>query len=413
MARPDEVDAITNLDTARMTLRWALERLRALEGANRTLEAQTRSLEEDLARSRKEAELLRAGGPVKAEGELDRSAYYQSMERLLSDYCKGDFDVSTYLRQAEEAEKVRRQSAEACAQAERDYAARRAELEEEYRRLRRELEAKARLELDSGTKASDERRRQWEKDISSRETLLRSAQAHLASQEKDIEERRQALEREYTERKVRAQAEYARLRDRLEEEHRLRVESWEQEKRLRQGEKEKAWDAERNLLREKAEGWEKKAQEYLLRIMDLEEELLRVDSENFKRIETLESRFRKELRSLSLRRELWEKERLHREGDLGAERAAMEDSVSRWRSELEATLMRRFQDAEEEARRREARWAEREKELADRDRTWHEHQFRLQQELSEKAKNIEKLKRTLLETIAAYRSGGKPPEGPQ
>lgn len=405
------IDRINSMDTARMTLRWALERLQNLEKSNRELDARARAAEAARDSAQRALKHLEASSQASAEGELERRDYYKRMEQLLSDYCAGRFDIGTLIQREQEVAALKERLAREQKALESEYAAKRALLEEEFRKARREADVRAFLETDGRERAFEERRRQWERDIAAREVLVRSAETHLESRERTLEERQARLEEDYRERKTRLEEEYRRLRERLAEDHRLKALAAEEERASRESQKERIWDSERRALVEKAESWQERARQHLAKVMDLEEEVLRSQAETLSRVEALEAAFRKGRRRLGLRQALWERELAHREETLEKEREQAMEAIRRWRAELEASLQNRAQDMEREEASRREQWSRTEEELRRRDSAWRTERIHLERELSEKRERLEEMRAALVRTIQRYRQSraGEPP----
>ncbi|MBI5597431.1 MAG: hypothetical protein HY928_15185 [Elusimicrobia bacterium] len=101
------LENVANLDTARMTLRWALERIRGLERSGT-------EVQELLQRS--------YAGRQKAEGELDefkrsvedrlrklaeKERFVSDMQRILNDLFKGDVDVAEFVKRRQALDEER------------------------------------------------------------------------------------------------------------------------------------------------------------------------------------------------------------------------------------------------------------------------------------------------------------------
>lgn len=130
------LENVANLDTARMTLRWALERIRGLERtASETQELLQKSFE----------------GRQKAEGELDdykrsvedrlrklgeKERFVSDMQRILNDLFKGDVDVAEFVRRRKALDEERAHlESQVRRRLEEAEAAQKREIEENSRRL--------------------------------------------------------------------------------------------------------------------------------------------------------------------------------------------------------------------------------------------------------------------------------------
>lgn len=387
-----DIEAIDNLNTAKMTLRWALERLSALEKDNAELRRRMEQSRSDLG----------AQASFAAEREAyvsSREAYYRKLEPLVSEFCKGRLDIRRLLeREVEAAQKEAAVIARGEA-LEREYAARCEALEGRQKRLAADLEARERERSAAEERGLSERRRAFDDAYITRELALRAGEHRIAQKEKVLDELREKLLAETQARKdenrrevERIAAEYERLREDLFGETRRQIADWEKERAEAAARGERAWAAERHELLNRLAQGERHAGELLARIAELEN-----------------ARIEETRRGLARGKDFSERlEAAEREYRLALEeqRRSFSRGVERRREELdrlEHALLLRCEDFEESARARDAAWLRREEALRNRDKAWREHACSVQEAAAETAARVGELKRELIDAVRAYR----------
>lgn len=369
---PWNVEGIENLDTARMALRWALEKIR---GQERTVSDLQKAAEERLSVQTGAERMIK----VQRDKIEEQQKYYQSMSRLFELMTRKDFDLAQFARRQAEMEGVSKTLEETRRHLEEEWASRRQELEAEHQEMRGRLDAEtaalaeAKAAVEARRKDFEARAEVWKSEADQREVLAHSSLAQLEARERILEDRR-----------VRLEAEAMRRVERLEEEHRVLREKLHEESRLRVSQ---------------AETKAQKAGEELKALQEKFDAL----SAGRRREEMLEERLQKELKDLEASRRVWEEDRLDRELASRQEQERMRESLSDWREGMEAVLEQRRLDQESEERKRQELWRTREDEFRLREKDWNERQFRVDQELEEKSRQVEDLKKELLRSIAAYR----------
>src|SRR5258708_4975560 len=89
-----DVDNIQNLDTARLALRWALERMRALEKRVEEVEAAAKRSDGAAAKASAELESARDLLTRRAGEAVERERYYAKIEEYLNLKLSGGMDAS-------------------------------------------------------------------------------------------------------------------------------------------------------------------------------------------------------------------------------------------------------------------------------------------------------------------------------
>ena len=203
MSRPEDpalepalrdVDSIQNIDTARLALRWALERLRALE--RRAQDAEEASRRAEAAAARSGAELAAAKDLLtrRASESLERERYYGKLEEYLNLKLGGEFDAGALARR--EAAVARRESELQGLELETERKLKAAKLgfEEELGLAAKAAEAAAQTRVRAAQDELDARLSAREKEYSARQLSLHEKQAQLDALERALEERRRLFE---------------------------------------------------------------------------------------------------------------------------------------------------------------------------------------------------------------------------
>jgi hypothetical protein len=259
------VNDVTSLDTARMTLRWALERLQNIEKEKADLKKNLTLAEETAKRlTLKEASAtdvyasrsktleekedfygkLEATMSLLGEGKLDiqqllkKEAKLDSLRKSLEDEYQGKFeDLDRNQRAVIERWNGR------LLEVESQFAGRIAESQKKYDTLRAELEAEHQGRL-TALQSSFKAR---EKDLTGRIELLEGSVRH--SEEK-VEVRRRELEAEYLAKKRETEENYRKLRNLLEVGLEEKLRSADSDHAAQVTALEASWQAERGRLLE-------------------------------------------------------------------------------------------------------------------------------------------------------------------
>jgi hypothetical protein len=227
--KPDDLlESVANLDTARMTLRWALDRMRSLETGN----AEMRELLKAAAAGREgavqELERFRLAAEDRLKRLDEKERFVKEMQGILNSLFKGELDVTGFVAKKQELEKtqelleakVRKRLAEAEEAHKREVS--------EHARLLAEMEgtysgalAEAQRRFHEQASAID-RRRQEEltaehgKTSQARDEALKEVQL----QGEQYHQKTLLLETEYSAKRKELEVELGRLQEKLVEEHR-------------------------------------------------------------------------------------------------------------------------------------------------------------------------------------------------
>ncbi|MBI4676163.1 MAG: hypothetical protein HY748_01130 [Elusimicrobia bacterium] len=219
---PSEIESINSLETARIALRWALERIRLLE----------------------------QGGARKG-GDSVAAAYYRRMDALISDFTHRRLDVGKLLEREAEVEVLEQRLRARRLELEHDGLDRTTRLEEQYQRLRRELETRLRRETEALWKDFSAEYDAWRARVAEQERTSRAAGMALEAQKKAwIEEAVKFDQAAQTER-GRSMESLAQFRHATEDLLARRLGDLEAEMKRR----EEAWRAEEERLRSRDREW--------------------------------------------------------------------------------------------------------------------------------------------------------------
>lgn len=432
------VNDVTSLDTARMTLRWALERLHTLEKNNADLKRDFKLAQD--SREQLEQKIRSIQDSVESRSKIlgEQEGFYKKMEATLELLSGGKIDVAALMRKEAQLEQLRKELAEEyqnrfealdrtqretvqrwnqrLLDVENHFAQRLSESQTRYDSLRQTLEK----EYETRVGKLEESFRAKEKELLERVGAL---EADTKSHDKTLGDRQTALESEYSAKKTGLEQNYQKLKTMLETNLDARVRSMEGEYSRRLKSIEETWEAERARLLE-----EQNMREYQFRvaqekIKELEESLAqqqaRHHSELVARIQEREASFREKIKQLEEERSIQEtslkklseqvvererelasaKERLNVEFSqraVQAEAAAekrrfeLENDFSERKSVLEARYQKLRQDAAAESEEKTNSFKQ---ELLSRTETqekaWHAEKLRLESAFSDARKDFE------------------------
>ncbi|MFA6029288.1 MAG: hypothetical protein WC969_05505 [Elusimicrobiota bacterium] len=227
---PEELlDSVANLDTARMTLRWALERMRMLESG----QGEMRELLKAAALGRedavKELERFRLSVDERLTRLAERERFVAEMQGILNSLFKGELQVEEFVRRRQDLEKtqevleakVRKRLAEAEEAHKRElegHARMLSEMEGTYTRALAEAQARYHGELEAREESA---REAVETERAKAERAREDALAEIRLQSDQSHQKALLLEQETARRRAAFEEDLGRLRARLQEEHDL------------------------------------------------------------------------------------------------------------------------------------------------------------------------------------------------
>ena len=275
-APPDfrHIESINNLDTARMALRWALERLNNLQTLKDAAERKAAETEAALSQAEADRKDIQRVADLRGQDDTQRTAYYAKLEAYLTQQFAGKLDLAGLI-----------QKEARCAELEALLESRRLSLEKEHEALREKLAAdykKATLEAQQEATAATARaqasvtesRKNLERDFAIRLCELTDREVRLRTEAEALTQRQAQFEAFSREQRARLELDIKEFHDSLQDQLRYRVETTERFLASRHEAESETWSREKaNLLKEIA-GWREKVLAYAERICALEKDLL-------------------------------------------------------------------------------------------------------------------------------------------
>ena len=432
-----DVDSIQNLDTARLALRWALERMRALEKRVQEVEAAAKLSDESRASAASELDGARDLLTRRANESLERERYYAKIEEYLNLKLEGGLDAASLAKRetrvdAREAELQKHEI-----ETENKIKAAKLRSDEETRRAIADAAAGAERTVKAARGEVDKRAAVLERELSERLVALHEKDAQLSALERSLEERRRRFEEFFAVQRAALQRESSAINQTAADqadflEHRIEAALAAKTTAL-----ERAWQADKQILMEELASWRAKAREHLPELLEAQRQAASLEVANSRLGEehrllsetkiTLTDellRWRQEAQNdlpallATVRRALEAEENVsHLEAELSMTKRRAEESLAELIStelgqekrreellSLETALTAKLRDAEQDLFRQYDEWLEREGALRRRDQDW-----RLEAEARHEAVNALRAEVTaqrdeLKKAIAAYRA---------
>jgi len=254
------VNDVTNIDTARMTLRWALERLNSIEKERAELK-KTLAVAED-ARKTLEVKAQSLEQSFKSRGKVleEKEGFYTKLEATMALLGDGKLDIQQLLKKEARLDQARLELEreyqdkfeeldknqnsviarwnQRLLDVETQYAKRLSESQNRYDSLRQELEADYQGRL--GALESSYTRK--EKELTER---INSLESSIKAGGNALEGRRKEIESEFLAKKSEIEGNYLKLKSMLEAGFQERAHSMENEHCAQVRSLEKTWNAER------------------------------------------------------------------------------------------------------------------------------------------------------------------------
>ncbi|HAM34455.1 MAG TPA: hypothetical protein DCP85_00810 [Elusimicrobia bacterium] len=461
-----DLEAINNLDTARMALRWALERLHVLQKNNEELERKAAT--ETAARAQAESDRRDLQRVIELRGQEDaqRQAYYAKLESYLSQHFSGKLDLAALIKREVQTSELESLLNARQIHLEAEFSSRREKLEAEFKRLKFEAEQAANGQSERAQAAALASRKIHEREFAVKLAELAEKEVRLRADEEALVQRQAHFDSFCREQRARLELDIQTVRDSFEEQAAYRVQSAQTFLSSRNDAAAQTWQREKTALLKEIDEWREKALAYLPRYCELERKLMaseeaahgaRCEAErqvqqlqtHIRDLEAQRAVFAQELTQLRQSREADLPRRLELERSISEsvetctrlsaglseanarlgrlqEEATQKDAACRAHKErmeaekdrilqacshrmadldaLDSLLSSRFQDLEEEIHQRDKSWKEREELLRRRDRDWHTRLAEWQAELTGKAEQIETLRSNLIETIRSYKA---------
>jgi chromosome segregation ATPase len=432
-----DVESIQSLDTARMALRWALERMRALERRVDEVERDSKQAADSAAKAAAELDAARDLLNRRATEAAERERYYAKVEEYLNLKLEGGLDPAALAQretrlEAREAELQRRE-----VETEAKVADARRRAEAELRRLTAEAAASADARVEATRSSYEDRMAARDREMSERLIALHEKESQLNALERSLAERRQRFEEFHAAQRAALDREAKSINDTSADQAEFLERRVEQALALRASALERAAQNDKASLLEELATWRAKAREHLPELLEsqrraahAEDKLARIAEENVQ-LQQLKAtlteeltRWRSEAQNdlpallATVRRaveaeeevknlevELASAQHLAEEyrGQLMSEELSRQGRIKEL-SRLEAAVSAKLRDAEQDIFRQYDAWLVREEELRRRDQDWRLEAETRQEAVDAMRAEIVAQRRELTQTIAAYRA---------
>ncbi|MFA6003655.1 MAG: hypothetical protein WC881_06270, partial [Elusimicrobiota bacterium] len=268
------LDAINNIDTARMALRWALERIHSLQ---QTQSAQEKTLsEETAARAQSEQDRKDLQRVLELRGHEDsqRSAYYAKLEAYLAQNFAGKLDLPALIKREVQTAELEAMLHDRQFQLEKEYAARREKLEADLQRLKFEAEQSASAQVARAKASVHESRKSLEREFAVKLTELAEKEVRIKAGEASLDQRQQQFEAFAREQRARLELDIKSFKDSMDDQMQYRADSISRFFSSRSDAAAATWNQEKTTLLKEIDEWREKATAYLPRLCELEKQLL-------------------------------------------------------------------------------------------------------------------------------------------
>ncbi len=401
------VESINNLDTARMTLRWALERLRALEEKNNAFEKKTKEFGDIKEKIDEERSALKRALSVREEEEKWRDDYYQRLRQriqsLVSEKLSGNSNAVSIASRELELARLEEENHQRRLALEKEYSVKMRSGQAEYERLKASLDSQAKNQAEQWEKAEAERQIRFNEFMTQQRGLLEmqsrqveAESARVASWRMDQASASWAVEKESLLKEIaQLKEKEGDLRRKLHAEG-LALDSAREEAlnisrsseiRLRHIEEEqKVFDREQETIKAEANLWRLKSGEGWSSLAEIKKKCVELENQ-LKESQTLCSEEAAKRKAAEERFQVYERSWSKRQTDLDL---------------IEESLLKKFKDLEDEVSRRDRVWKDREDFMRKRDQNWHNRIEEWQSMMQEKSEGVEKLRSELLEAVRGY-----------
>ncbi len=265
-----DTSTIQNIDTARMALRWALERLHKLERDKQDLIERAKTEERAKLKAQDEHAALQRTLSLRC-GETDqRELYYAKLEEYLSLQLQGKLDLVKLAKRELETAQLQELLSQKQVQLEREYGARKAQLEGDLHRLRDETERAAKEQVRRAERFAEARREALEQDHVQKLAELHERDAALKHAERSLAERTAHFEQYYAAQRAQLQSEVRNFKAEIDDQVQFRVQIAERLIEERANALQQGWTREKALILRELETWRSKAQELGPRAVELE-----------------------------------------------------------------------------------------------------------------------------------------------
>ncbi len=255
------VESINNLDTARMALRWALERLHALEKLKQELAVSAERDSKARTQAEAESQALRESLKQRETETRGRELYFRKLEEFVSLRLAGQIDVKALIEKDVELSRMSEFISQRQVSLEKEHALKRSELEREYQALRAQAQGESLERLQKEEQSLLERRKTLEKEHLARLGELRERELLFEREARSLDERKEKFAEFYTSQRAEMDAAFRNFNTELDDRTGFRIRQAEQLLNKRLADKEAAWTLERDTLSQALHDWRQKAEE--------------------------------------------------------------------------------------------------------------------------------------------------------
>lgn len=432
-----DVDSIQNLDTARLALRWALERMRALEKRVDEVEAGAKRSEDARAHAAAELDAARDLLTRRAAEAVERERYYAKIEEYLNLKLAGGLDAAALAKRESRVEEREAELQRREIETENRIKDARRRSDEETRRALAETAAAAELRVKETRTDYENRTAARDRELSERLMALHEKEAAIAAMERSLEERRRRFEEFHAAQRAALERESSSIVQASADQTEFMERRIEQALAAKSSAFERAWQTDKQALMEELAAWRAKAREHLPALLEAQRAAASAAEENARLIEdngllmrskaalTEELvRWRSEAQNdlpallASVRRAVEAEESAkHLEVELASAQRLSEEYLAQLMSDelshesrvrelsrLEASLSAKLRDAEQDLFRQYDSWLEREESLRRRDQDWRVEAETRRESVDALRAEITAQRDELKKAIAAYRA---------
>jgi len=273
------LDAISTLDTARIALRWALERVRSLENERAETGGKLERSEKLLVEAQQNNRALESALSKRTVDDHHRQVYHRKLEELLAARLAGQLDLKRLLEREVELAMLGEVLQARQLSFEKDFQARREELELDYQRRAQAAAEKASEDESRLEGILAERRAAMDKEHVGSVVAARELQLRLEQQERALAERQARFEEFNASQRARLDADLKSLREEAAQQAAMRQRDVERLFEERHASLAERWAQEKSLYEAEVADLRKAIAEATPRVLELERELAKTQTE--------------------------------------------------------------------------------------------------------------------------------------
>ena len=275
-----DVDSIQNLDTARLALRWSLERMRTLEKHADELEAAAKLSAASREKTSSELEGTQDLLSRRTNEALERERYYSKIEEYLNLKLEGGLDATALAAREVriEARETELQKREVETAEQIQAANKRADAE--IRRIQAETAAADAIRAKSSRDEFDQRGAARDREQSERLLAIHEKEAQLSSLERSLEERRKRFVEFFAAQRAALQRESAEINQAAADQADFLERRVEAALAAKTAAAERAWQADKRILMDEISTWRAKAREHFPALIEAQHKAADVEAQN-------------------------------------------------------------------------------------------------------------------------------------